>query len=75
MLVSEAEARTEKWCPFNRQRHGEAGEAAANRSSQGALVGRCVASQCMAWRPVADLTDAPGYCGLAGQPAAAFMES
>lgn len=65
MLVSEAEARTEKWCPFNRQRLTSHGEApAANRTGQGSLIGTCVGSQCMAWRWASPNL---GYCGLAGR--------
>lgn len=32
MLVSEAEARTEKWCPFNRQRHNTVCDIHAERT-------------------------------------------
>lgn len=63
--MTEDEAKT-KWCPFSRVSHFDH---AANRDSDGAPDGRCLASGCMAWRQVTR-TDPEvrfGYCGLAGK--------
>jgi hypothetical protein len=71
-MVTEEEAK-KRWCPFAR----------VVRSSTGAMtsVNRdgphpdpralCIASECMAWRAVADPNSGGvvrGYCGLSGPP-------
>lgn len=86
MLLIEEEAKT-KWCPFARVAKSDAedhvayGQAVFNRVETPAGKagwpegGRCIASQCMAWRygPVFYVTadgqqERDGYCGLAGKP-------
>lgn len=88
-MLTEEEAKG-KWCPFARVAldygEGTAGSrmvASANRgwadlADHLNVDSRCIASQCMAWRPAvlphqrnlpnpADAAPA-GYCGLAGKP-------
>lgn len=65
MILPEDEAK-QKWCPWVRM-----GDGAHNRWSTEAdnlgLVGcSCVASACMAWRPVPSVGKGHGYCGAAG---------
>lgn len=59
--MTEDEAKT-KWCPQTRL--GDKG----NRSNSFGVdytFGRCIASECMAWRST---SSQHGYCGLAGRP-------
>lgn len=71
MLRTEEEAK-KCWCPFARvptfdvHDIGGAAAASSNRSDMSTQPGfaPCLASECMAWRPV----DARGFCGLAGRP-------
>jgi hypothetical protein len=66
--LTEDEAKM-KWCPFARTRDGVGNDhdLSLNRSYDGkADIGaRCLASGCMAWRWVNEVTGR-GYCGLAG---------
>ena len=81
--MTEDEAKT-KWCPFVRFvgwetfRDGEQ-TATANRihHKDGSIDSyvSCLASKCMAWRPLPDSPNAVtgdiethGFCGLAGKP-------
>lgn len=74
--MKEDEAK-QKWCPFIRMETDdlEAMPVASNRTATGKWLGKCIASDCMAWRwdefinitPEADVIR-EGYCGLAGKP-------
>jgi hypothetical protein len=71
----ESKAKT-KWCPFARSLPSGS-TAAVNRTPKGAPVGRCLASDCMAWRKgepeghyVGDVYlgyASAGECGLAAR--------
>lgn len=72
--MTEDEAKT-KWCPM--VRFGHVAGMAINRYAQmqkGAVDSwyeqtRCIASECMMWRyNIANATNGPGFCGLAGDP-------
>ena len=80
--MTEDEAKT-KWCPFARVYNLsiEGHHGAYNRvvigdeedafDSTNDAEGKCVASQCMAWRIFPGRVgefESPGYCGLAGRP-------
>ena len=82
MMLTEDEAKT-KWCPHARNLHQWNEEAAPNRDADDKPISRCIASACMAWRWREDggyrqtkdgtwvsgnVTDAIGFCGLAGKP-------
>lgn len=73
--MTEEEAKT-KWCPFVRFASDVAGEARFNRGNVDPMnltgegddfVPRCIASACMAWRP---LEPAPGTVSDKSDPAA-----
>lgn len=79
MLLTEAEARL-KWCPYARGENWNDFRDAqrsfvANRMQSSDPLGSClcIASACMAWRPVIgapdELGNLPGYCGAFGEPA------
>lgn len=72
--MTESDAKT-KWCPFTRV--GEQASGAAENRPDGSY--QCIASACMAWRGLNDLTVVDpkadrhvtlrqGFCGLAGAP-------
>jgi len=77
MTMTEEEAR-KKWCPFVRNEPYGFNRTVLNE--QDACVGKCVASECMAfrwagwvngeWGPTQCSTGSVrvGYCGLAGAP-------
>ena len=69
---------TQKWCPFARvalisyvDADSISGMASINRETAIPEISKqcnCIASQCMAWRPIYESGNGHGYCGLAGRP-------
>lgn len=57
-----------KWCPFVRIPYTNVRDtiaAAVNRDGRGDMFGRCIGTQCMAWRRRDVLTsETDGRCGL-----------
>ncbi len=65
--MTEDQAKT-RWCFMSRwiKLNGELTSNQPNdEATQGIPAGNCIASGCMAWRPVPNLTG-HGLCGLAG---------
>jgi len=67
----------QRWCPYVRlvtsidlPYGGSSAISSANRAQNDKPVGRCIGSDCMAWRwQRSEALDASrGYCGLAGRP-------
>jgi hypothetical protein len=61
MIIQEKD-RKKYWCPFVTMNPANEN----NINSESTRAWRCIASKCMAWRPV---SDSAGYCGSAGAPA------
>lgn len=69
MTLTEEEAKT-KWCPFASVTARDANGCGTYWNGEPAFM--CIASACMAWRPIPKSAENPyppeGYCGLAGKP-------
>lgn len=75
--MTEEEAKT-KWCPFVRMHPGGYNASTHFDGMPDQRYGRCIGSDCMAWRwhqvpagppPYSVLKNSnEGYCGLAGKP-------